>query len=429
MTSEQKKILHSFKDASLSARPLLLWFGLIFVINIPSIALGENATPSSVYFGLDTMAPENSWAIRLEQRTNHWDHEYDNNGHLLDIDNAFNDLNLDANIFPSIALLGAGASLGTTQFNTQTSSQISVITIGYGLSPDITIGAIIPYGQTKNNVDFAVSGGNVGFNPLFNASDPIGLANFPLGPVGPGVSAMSSSGVQQILTNPAFGYQYKPIKNSQQTGFSDPTLGVLWRAYKTKQESLILGLGLRLGLAKKDDPDDLLDVPLGDGSTDIRTRMEYFRDLAGNFDLHVLADYNIQTADQATLRIPQQGELLALSSSKEKLHRNLGNFYETDLELGYRYSNWRFSTTWHRYEKQSDHYRSKLGTDTTSVEADTYTRADQYRISAAWSGISAWQQGKLPLPLIVKLEMQDTFAGKNFVDVRDFYLQVMMLLK
>jgi hypothetical protein len=247
--------------------------------------------------------------------------------------------------------------------------------------------------------------------------------------VGPGIPALGSAGVQQILTNPAFGYQYKPIKNSQQAGFSDPTFGVLWRAYKTNQESLILGLGLRLGIAKEDDPDDLLDVPLGDGSTDIRTRMEYFQNIGANFDLHMLADYNIQTTDKATLRVPKIGEVLALNSSKEKLRRDLGDFYETDLELGYRYSNWRFSTTLHRYEKQSDHYRSSLGTDTTSIETNTYTYANQYRIGASWSGVSAWQQGKLPLPLIIKLEMQNTYGGKNFVDVRDFTLQVMMLLK
>ena len=37
---------------------------------------------------------------------------------------------------------------------------------------------------------------------------------------------------------------------------------------------------------------------------------------------------------------------------------------------------------------------------------------------------AAAQAGRLPLPLIVKLEMQDTYGGRNFPKVRDVYLQV-----
>lgn len=385
--------------------------------------------PTASYFALDTMAPEHSWGIRLEQRSNQFDQRYDAQGHLQDLGNRFNDIQLNAGIFPALSPLGAATSLGTTRFKSETSNHISVLTIGYGITQDVTFGAIIPYASSRTSVQFDVSGGTVGANPAFDASQPIGASNFPFAPVGGPIAAMGTAGVQNILTNPAFGYQYKAIQNTRTEGLGDPTLGVLWRALKSPGESLILGLGLRLGLAKRDDPDNLLDTPLGDGSNDIRTRFEYFRDLGSNLDLRILADYNWQMADKATMRVPEPGQVLALASSKQRLKRDLGDYYETDLELGYHWSNWRFAATWHRYEKKPDEYRSSLGTDTYSLETNTLTRADQYRISAAWSGIQAWQQGKLPLPMIVKLEMQDTFAGRNFVDVRDIYLQVITLFK
>lgn len=388
-----------------------------------------DSLPTASYFGLDTMAPDSSWAIRFEQRSNQYDAGYDDNGHRTGLGDSFNRVSLDASIFPALSLLGAGASLGSTRFNTKTSNQISTLTIGYGLTPDLTIGAIIPYAFSHTRATLVVEGGNVGFNPGFDASQAIGAGNFPFAPAGGGIAPVGTAGVQDILTNPAFGYQYKAIKDNRTEGFSDPTLGVLWRALKSPGESLIIGLGLRLGVARKDDPDDLLDTPLGDGSHDVRSRFEYFRDLGGNVDLRLLADYNWQTSDKARMRVPGQGQLLALASSKQTLHRDLGDYYEADIELGYRWSNWRFAGTWHRYEKRADTYRSSLGTNTDSLETNTYTRADQYRISAAWSGIQAWQQGKLPLPLIVKLEIQDTFAGRNFVDVQDIYLQVMTLFK
>lgn len=394
-----------------------------------SLASAQEALPTSAYFGLETMAPAGGWGIRFEQRGNHFDHRFDDNGRLRDLGEKFDGIDLNANVFPALSALGASASLGNTRFKSETNNQISILTLGYGLTQDITFGAIIPYAMSQTKIQFAVDGGNVGANPFFDANQPLGAANFPFAPAGGGISPMGTNGVQNVLTNPAFGYQYKALQNTRTEGLGDPTLGVLWRAYKAPGESLIVGLGLRLGLAKKDDPDNLLDTPLGDGSQDVRTRFEYFRDLGANLDLHLLADYNWQTADKATMRIPEPGQVLALASSKQRLRRDLGDYYETDIELGYRWSNWRVSTTWHRYEKKSDTYRSSLGTDTTSLQQNTFTRADQYRISASWSGIQAWQQGKLPLPIIVKLEMQETFAGRNFVDVSDIYLQVITLFK
>jgi hypothetical protein len=404
---------------------LMLWASSIAATN----AVATENIPTSSYFALDTMAPESSWAIRFEQRHNHFDARYDDRGHLSPIGSGFNNINLDASMFPVLAALGPGASLGTTRFDHKTDNQISILTIGYGLTPNLTIGAIIPYGISQSRVNFAVDGGNVGFNPAFNASQPIGAGNFPFAPAGGGIAPMGTAGVQNILTNPAFGYQYKALKDNRNEGFSDPTLGVLWRAMKSPGESLILGLGLRMGLAKKDDPDNLLDTPLGDGSTDIRSRAEYFYDLGGNFDLRLLADYNWQFSDKSRMRIPTSSQGLALASSKQTLDRDLGDYYEADIELGYRWSNWRFATTWHRFQKKSDEYSSSQGTDTSTLEVYTDRRADQYRVSATWSGVQAWQQGKLPLPVIVKLEFQDTYAGRNFVDVQDIYLQVITLFK
>lgn len=411
---------------------IMFLFGFISSVSAQEPALDSAVTSSSVVpvsagFGLDSMAPEGHWAARLELRTNSYNARYDNNGKRQDLDAAFDGVNLDASIFPALALFGPGASLGTTALNSRVESQFTILTLGYGLTPNLTLGAILSYNYARTEAQFAVSGGNVGFNPAFNTAQAIGATNFPFAPAGSVVPAMNGASLQNILGSPAFGYGYKPIQTTTTEGVGDPTLGVLWRFHQSERDSLVLGLGVRFGIAADDDPDNLLDVPPGDGSTDIRARLEYFRDLGAGFDLHVLADYNIQMEDTVTLRVPAQGQLLALANSKEKLQRNLGDYYETDFELGYRISDYRFAATWHRYEEGKDTYSSKQGSDTRSLEANTHTLADQYRLSAAWSGVSAWQAGKFPLPLILKLEMQDTFAGRNFVDVRDIYLQITAL--
>ncbi len=94
------------------------------------------------------------------------------------------------------------------------------------------------------------------------------------------------------------------------------------------------------------------------------------------------------------------------------------------MELGRSWGDWRGSLTWHRYDKLSDRYTSDLGTDTSALQANTRVYANQWRAALSWSGIKAWRQGHVPLPLIVRLEIQRTYEGRNFMNVRDIYLRV-----
>ena len=94
---------------------------------------------------------------------------------------------------------------------------------------------------------------------------------------------------------------------------------------------------------------------------------------------------------------------------------------------GKSFGDWRVAGTWHRYQERPDRYTSRIGSDTSFLSANTDTLADQLRLSVTWSGIQAWRAGRLPMPLIVRLEVQDAVAGRNFVDVRDVYLRLTSL--
>lgn len=375
--------------------------------------------------GLESMPPAGRWAARVELRTNSYDQWYDNNGQRQGFNAAFNGVALDGSVFPALALLGPGATLGATALNSRADLEAMQITLVYGLHEDVTAGLILPFVKTRSHVDFAVAGGNTGFNPAFNPGQPVGPANFPFAPVGSGATApLGTAGVKQLLTDPVFGYGYAPVETSETSGLSDATAGVLWRYYKDQHSSAILGVGVRFGIAKGDNPDSLVDIPIGDGSNDLRLRLEYFRDLGNDFDLHLLAENFTQLADHVDMRVLQPGQLLAPANSKERLRRDLGDYQEYDIELGHHWGDWRASATAHLYTKAADHYGSDRGTNTSALETDTKVRADQWRAGISWSGINAWKQGQIPLPLIVKLEMQDTYGGRNFPKVQDIYLQL-----
>lgn len=158
----------------------LLMGGLLLGNFLTQEAFAMDELPIPTAFGLNTMAPESSWGIRFEQRNNDYHQTYDQHGNLQGLGASFDGIQLNSSIFPSLALLGPGASLGTTRFKSEVRNQISTLTIGYGITPDITVGAIIPYVKSHTRVSFGVDGGNVGANPAFDASQPISAGNFRL---------------------------------------------------------------------------------------------------------------------------------------------------------------------------------------------------------------------------------------------------------
>lgn len=397
----------------------------LFILSCLAIPVTAETLPAASGHGLDTMSPVGRWAARLELRTNSYDQWYDDSGKRHAFNSNYDGVTLDGTVFSELAMLGASATLGTTSLASSAELQSAQLIMGYGLREDLTLGFILPYVKTRSKINFTVNGGNTGFNPAFDPSQPPSAGNFPFAPVGGGAAApVGSAGVKQILTDPVFGYGYAPIESTATSGFSDPTVGIIWRYYQDEHSSALFATGARLGLSKKDDPDNLVDVPIGDGNTDIRLRLEYFRDLGQNFDLRLLAENITQLADQSDMRVLKAGQLLAPASSKERLRRDLGDYQEYDIELGHRWNDWRASGTWHLYTKAADRYRSDKGTDTSALEANTRVRADQWRASLSWSGLDAWLQGQLFMPLIVKLEMQETYGGRNFPKVRDYYVQL-----
>lgn len=316
---------------------------------------------------LDSMAPHGHWAARLTLLHNGYDQRYDNRKDRVDLDAETNR-----------ALTAFGASL-----DTRVTTEFAELLLGYGVTENLTLGAIVPYASTRSRVTLTEAA--------------------------PGTMAAVLGGL---------GYA-QPLATRVTSGWSDPTLGALWRFRQSARASAVLGFGVRVGLAKADDPDDPVDIPPGDGSTDLRFRLEYFRDLGKGWDLRLLGEHQAQLPDAVVARPGGP-----FSPTKEKLKRNLGDYQEFDVELGKTWGDWRASGTWHRYQEAPDRYTSWIGTDTRALSSDTRTLADQYRVGITWSGVRAWRAGKLFMPLIVKLEMQDAFRGRNFVDVRDIYLRV-----
>ncbi len=408
------------------------FFFLLMFAAVPSLATNLSNKPespegqltTSLTHGLSFMVPKGRRGLRMELRALGYDEYFDNKGNKLLLGNTLDGVDLNAQIFPAMQIFGADATLGKTLLSTEVDARRIEISLGYGITDDLTVGVIIPYGEVDTRTNFSVSGGNIGINPIFDATQAIAPNNFPFAPAGGSIPSVNTAEVQSVLTNPAFGLGYKPIKNTRWSVLSDPSIGLLWRFHKTSSSQWILGAGLRIGITDENDPDDLLDVQIDDGSTDIRTRLEYYRDLGHGFDLKVQLEHDFQLEDSITARVPLPGQLLAPLSSKENLDRNLGDYTEYDIGLGKTLGNWRIGAAWHRYEKNHDSYHSRIGTDTAALEANTDIFINQWQATLSWSGLDAWKSGKVPMPMVVQLNIQDTYRAKNFPDLKDISLQL-----
>lgn len=394
--------------------------------------VGGGPLSASQAHALTLVAPRGLWVTRVELRHNHADETYNANRDKTPLGGVFSGVNLDASIVPSLALLGPGRSLGTTALDSDTQVDRAEITLGYGVTDRLTLGVIANFGSSLTHANFSAGGGNVGFNPAFDPNQAIGIANFPFAPVGGAIAPLDSAGVQRILTDPVFGYGYEAIADTRVSGGGNVLIGGLYRLFEDQHQQWVGGLGLRRSLAKDNNPDNLFDNPLDDGSDDLVFELDYLRrwgaDLAGdsllggNLDLRLTAKRTVQLPDTLLSRVPAAGQVLATAASKETLERNLGDFWEYDMEVGKVVGNWRYSATWHRYQKAADRYSSARGQDVSSLIAGSSQSANQWRAAISWSGIQAWRAGRVPLPLIVRLEMQETYAGHNFPDLRDWYL-------
>lgn len=387
-----------------------------------TIFLSGESISTEQRHALSSLAPAENFVFRIEGRTRTTGFSYNNNGDKVSLGDPFNQINLNQDIFSSLSIFGPGATLGTTSSSMEFDTQRGEISFGYGVNKNLTVGVIVPFGTINSRVNFSVSGGNLGKNPNYNPQVAASATNLPYLPVGGGITPVTTADIQALLASPAYGY--KPIASTRTTGLADPTVGFLYQALKTKDSSFIIAGGVDIGIAKEDDPDNLVDAPINNGNSAFRLRGEYYKNLANHWDFFVKAEYGMELEDRVTKRVPKQGELLALRNTTEKLSRDLGDYRIYEATLGKSINDWRFAGHLHRIEKDKDNYTSDSGTNVSALEANTDVVLNQWETEISWSGIDAWTKGNLPMPLIVSLSYKDTFSGKNGLAWSEFFFRV-----
>ncbi|MFQ5900573.1 MAG: hypothetical protein ACE5IH_03340 [Thermodesulfobacteriota bacterium] len=366
--------------------------------------------------------PEGVLRIRVRALYSSYSQRFNPDGDTESIGIDFDQVIVDNKVFPDLATLEGTfglppdfLTLGTTSFYSNVKGYSFPVYFEYGLAERVSLGMVVPYLKVKRKVDFSISGANVGFNN--NAPGCGGLpsilplSTFPSCVDGP----IDTEGVQTLLESPDYYYELNRFEDFEDTGLGDIRFGLKHQYLKKEKARLAYTLSFRVPTGKSDDPDNLMDVALGDGQPDLV--LELHNDYLPWKDtlLNLYLRYTNQLSDREEKRVktdPNQ-DIVPLAN-KEMLDRDLGDIIELETSINQKLSESFFSALIYRFlYKDKDSYESPTGKDTKSLEDETDWKSHIVRMTLGYSTLSSFTKKDFPLPLEALLELSKVLDGKN----------------
>ncbi len=347
------------------------------------------------------------------------DERYDDNGDTEDLAADFNG-NLDSSVFPDLSLIeqafgmpAGSASVGDSVVSMEYDFNLYEFYIQHGITDRLSIGAKIPYWHVKNDVDATIdsSSATVGKNPFI----PGGVA--PL--VVPGTVPFTTDDVQNILVQD-FGYQR--IESWSGNGLSDIELGARYQYLKNDNWRLAFTGGVRFPTGETDDPDNLMDYPLGSGAYALLFRFN--NDYTGikNTILNITFKYDLYLPDDEVMRVPDDVDQ-PITPNKEEVDRKIGDFIEVNTSATYQFL--KGSSIYLEYQyahKFKNSISGDQGFAYDQLEAETDRTEHNIKVGLSYSTIPLFQEKKFAVPLKASILYRNRFAGENVL--KSQYIQL-----
>ncbi len=347
------------------------------------------------------------------------DERYDPDGNTEDVATDFNKT-LDSSVFPALSLVEAGfglpagcANIGTSDISFEYDFNLYAFDYHYGLNDRITIGIHIPYWDVKNDVDANVDNtdATVGANPFLGIpGDPFGGA--PLVPIALGGVPLTTNQVQDFLVQQ---YGYKRIETWSGDGLSDMEVGLRYQYLKTDDWRLAFTGGVRIPTGEKDDPDNLMDYPLGSGAWALL--FNFNQDYIGieNLVLNATFRYELYLPDKETLRVPDDVDEV-ITANEEKVDRDIGDVIELEASASYAFfEGWNFSLLYKYGFAFENDVSGDKGFAYESLQDETDYTEHVGIVGLSYSTIGLYRAKKFPVPLNVSISYRNRFAGSNNV--------------
>lgn len=186
---------------------------------------------------------------------------------------------------------------------------------------------------------------------------------------------------------------------------------------------------VRLGTGATDDPNDLLDIGIGDGQHDVELGL--VSDVAvGRVFVTVGARYGIQLAGDVEVRASASNDVLVPPEALITVSRDPGDYLE--LEVTPRYALGRHLSVgaqYHYRTKGADHY-DVPGDEALAAALERTTEAYEHRVGAGitLSTLADWARGRVGVPLEVSYLHSRVVSGGGMLTNRTGRDEVMVRL-
>jgi hypothetical protein len=327
-----------------------------------------------------------------------------------DVASAYEELHkIDANLAENI-------NLGQIDMEPEIRVQANAFGLAWGLSDRLMIAVGLPIMQA----DVRIQGGYFNSGAVKNAASGLRSISNPL--VQQKAKAMAQvleqlptirgEHLQGVLTG-EFGY--KPIGHWSGNGIGDTQLFLQAKTFDGDRYDNGAKLGVELPTGRRDDPDNLVDIPFGTGY--LGAFLESAHDLqllADRLMLSAWARYNYTFPTERNFRL-SPSRSFPLTSQKETIRYNPGNSYVLGAEISTKISrSFGLSTAVYSKTKSVDSIRgARSEYDYSILEYKSDSRSNTAEATLSFTTIDYFLRKKFPVPFKVGITASRVFSGKN----------------
>ncbi|MHC4310578.1 MAG: hypothetical protein ACYSSN_11585 [Planctomycetota bacterium] len=375
--------------------------------------------------------PKGVWRLRVDSKLYlPVDRQFNDDGEEEDVAEDFN-ANLDSTVFPALQAVEAAfglpagsATIGRSKVDIEYNFYLFDFFVERGLTDRLAVGIKIPYWHTKTHVDAELdsSSATVGKTAIGTG---LGAPIAPLAGPFPDTVPLTTEDVQQLLgpgldTNndgtvdiPGFGY--KRVETQTNSGLSDIEAGLKYQYLKTEDLRLALLGAVRFPTGEEDDPDDLMDYPLGEGAYGLLFHLNNSYVGASNLVIDLTFKYEVILEHKQEVRVQESvDQPIVPEENKETVDINPGDIIRIEPSLAYEFL--KGASLIAEYEFG---YRSKAnvsgdrGLNYSSLEEESDFKEHVIKVGLSYSTIPLYAEKKFPLPLSAYVLYRNRFAGQN----------------
>jgi len=285
-----------------------------------------------------------------------------------------------------------------------------------GMTSKWTLGMAIPVVNYKSDVTTANGGVNNAAELLNEYADDrnLGLISEGIKPALVKAVKQGPSQATSVIMNSS-DYHYREISPRNEQFMGDVIVGSVYQIYTSPKWDLYLTNELTLPTGPKQDPDDLLSLPIF-GKTALKNTL--YNNFPVNywltFGLGLSYTWNIP--DQMTKRVPRyDGDFLPPDSTKENLDRDPGDSVGFQLASIFKLTDYFDLGAGYEMEfRGKDRYSGGKGTSRYDLlENNTGQEAQYVKLKLTYSTVTSYFNGTSKIPYQVTYAFADMVGGVN----------------